>query len=136
MSADPRDVALYRAGWAAGYEHGQRDENDDWQAWLGVLRPALNQPRYAEVSSARQPTNAPCRYDDRCKGCSRCTRASAAFRNSLRYGRADYPGAHVRPTLPDDICPKCATTRTTPIRRAGRVHPTLCLACTKAEVGQ
>jgi hypothetical protein len=135
MSADPRDVALYRAGWAGGYAHGRHDENDDWQAWLGVLRPVLKQPRHAKLEAARQPTNEPCRYsyDDKCKGCSRCTRASAAFRNSLRYGRADYPGAHVRPTLPNNVCPKCITTRTTPTRRS---DPTLCLACTKAEVGQ
>ena len=128
----------YGTGYDVGYAHGWAAADVEFQALFDVLRPVLRQKRHAELAAARKPTDEPCQlgYDDRCKGCSRCTRAEAVHHNARRYGRGDYPGAHVPPTLAVDICPKCVTTRTTPIRRAGRIHPTLCRKCTEAEVGQ
>ena len=88
------DVALYALGYGAGYQvgyaHGRREENDQWQALLGVYRATVRTPWHAELEAARVPSDEPC--PTRCGTCARCTRYAAVDRNRERYGTADYPG--------------------------------------------
>ena len=90
-----RDLRLgyqvgYGTGYQVGYAHGRRDENDEWQALLGVYGQALHQPRHIDLETARQPTDEPC--PTRCQSCARCVRYAAVDSNRERYGTPDFPG--------------------------------------------
>jgi hypothetical protein len=78
-------------GRRAGIAQGHEDENDLWQAHMGVLVDVLKQPRHAELEAVRNDT-APGRCPRECGDCSACIRHAQALRNWARFRCADYPG--------------------------------------------
>jgi hypothetical protein len=78
-------------GRRAGIVQGHDDENELWQAHMGVLVEVFDQPRHAELEAIRNDF-APRRCRFECGKCSACIRYQQARRNWARFRCADYPG--------------------------------------------